>query len=439
MMGHDGQKPRSLAFFSLVVLLQLFSADFVSCLYGPSSDVLQLNPSNFRSKVVDAEGIVLVEFFAPWCGHCKALAPAWEKAATALKGIATVAAIDCDEHSSIAQEYGIKGFPTIKVFSTHADHNPTDYTGAREAKAIVDFGLSQVKGLAHFRLGGGEKTKEPSHSVVLTDDSFDEKVLQSNELWLVEFFAPWCGHCKKLAPEWKRAAKSLKGRVNLGQVDCTVEQELAKRYEIKGFPTILVFGQDKQQPEPYEGGRTATAIESHALELLEKNVPEPEVLEVIGQETLDKCTAAPICFLAFLPHILDSKAEGRQKYLDVLSSTASKFKRSFYGYAWAEAGAHEDLETTLGVGGYGYPAVVALNAKKKVYAPFKSALEDDHFSEFVRLAARGGRGNLPVEDLPPVKDIVPWDGQDAQLQEEEEFSLDELMADEEEKSEKSEL
>lgn len=92
-----------------------------------------------------------------------------------------------------------------------------------------------------------------------------------------------CGHCKALAPEWKKAAGNLKGKVKLGAVDCTVETSLASKYDVKGFPTILVFGADKQSPQPYEEGRTASAIESYALRVLETTAVAPEVVELTSQ------------------------------------------------------------------------------------------------------------------------------------------------------------
>ncbi|WOL08851.1 protein disulfide isomerase-like 2-3 isoform X2 [Canna indica] len=431
----------------MLFALLLFSSIAVigspaNALYSASSPVLQLNPSNFKSKVLNSNGIVLVEFFAPWCGHCKALTPTWEKAATVLKGVATVAALDADAHRSLSQEYGIQGFPTIKVFSPGKP--PVDYQGARDVKPIAEFALKQVKVLLKERLDGkssrdsngkssgdsSEKT-EPSASIALTSQNFDELVIKSKDLWLVEFFAPWCGHCKKLAPEWKKASINLKGKVKLGHVDCDAEKSLMSRFNVQGFPTILVFGLDKSSPYPYEGARTALAIESFGLEQLEANLGPAEVFELTGPDVMeDKCASAAICFVAFLPDILDSKAEGRNKYLQILLSVAEKFKRSPYSFVWSAAGKQADLENHVGVGGYGYPAMVALNVKKGAYAPLKSAFENDQVIEFVKEAGRGGKGNLPLQNTPTIVKIEPWDGKDGEIMEEDEFSLDELMGEE---------
>ncbi|CAL5436740.1 unnamed protein product [Camellia sinensis] len=149
----------------------------------------------------------------------------------------------------------------------------------------------------------------------------------------------------------------------------------------------------------------------------------PDVME-------EKCGSAAICFVAFHPDILDSKAEGRNKYLEMLLSIAEKFKRSPYSYVWVAAGKQPNLEKHLGVGGYGYPALVALNAKKGAYAPLKSAFERDQIIAFTKEAGLEGKGNLPLASTPTIVKTKPWDGKDGEIFEEDEFSLDELMGEE---------
>ncbi|CAE8624359.1 unnamed protein product [Polarella glacialis] len=94
--------------------------------------------------------------------------------------------------------------------------------------------------------------------VVLTTATFDQH-LKDKKYTLVEFYAPWCGHCKKLGPELEKAAKSLKTTgVSITKVDATVEKDLATKFEIKGYPSLVWF-EDSTRHE-YTGGRTAETI-----------------------------------------------------------------------------------------------------------------------------------------------------------------------------------
>lgn len=87
----------------------------------------------------------------------------------------------------------------------------------------------------------------------------------------MEFYAPWCGHCKNLEPEWKAAAKELGSTPNikLGAVDATVATNLASKYQVKGFPTIKIFnaGDKKKKPVDYQGPREAagTILACHSI------------------------------------------------------------------------------------------------------------------------------------------------------------------------------
>jgi protein disulfide-isomerase A6 len=154
---------------------------------------------------------------APWCGHCKNLAPEWEKAAQALEGIVNVGAVDMTTDQQAGASYDIRGYPTIKLFGANKN-SPVDYNGGRTASAIVQFGLDQAKQVALGRMGGAGGSSSGSQQgsgsgsagseavVTLTSDNFARNVYNSKTVWLVEFYAPWCGHCKVKSPYSETAA-----------------------------------------------------------------------------------------------------------------------------------------------------------------------------------------------------------------------------------------
>ncbi|ETP54117.1 protein disulfide-isomerase domain [Phytophthora nicotianae P10297] len=105
-----------------------------------------------------------------------------------------------------------------------------------------------------------------SNVIVLTNDDFEHKTQAGSGAttgdWLVEFYAPWCGHCKKLAPIYEKVADDLKGEVNVAKVDVTANAELGKRFGIRGFPTLLHFSHGKSYK--YAGKRTLEDLAAFA-------------------------------------------------------------------------------------------------------------------------------------------------------------------------------
>jgi protein disulfide-isomerase A6 len=114
--------------------------------------------------------------------------------------------------------------------------------------------------ILHIASNGLAMYAATSNVISLTDRDFDSKVIKSDGIWLVEFYAPWCGHCQSLKPEYERLAGILKGLVNVAAVDADQFKSLGGRFGIQGFPTIKLFNIDKQKPEDYQGERNSGAM-----------------------------------------------------------------------------------------------------------------------------------------------------------------------------------
>lgn len=114
----------------------------------------------------------------------------------------------------------------------------------------------------------GTAAADPDSAVVrLTTKEF-KSFLDENPLVLTEFFAPWCGYCKQLGPEFSKAADLLNEthpKIKLAQIDCTEEEELCKKHGIKGYPTLKVMRGAYQQPADYDGPRDAEGIVEYMI------------------------------------------------------------------------------------------------------------------------------------------------------------------------------
>merc|ERR1712059_60618 len=245
-----------------------------------------LTAASFEGVV--SKGDTFIKFYAPWCGHCQKLAPAWDELAKAFEKDekVKVAKIDCTQHQAPCQEHEVRGYPTLSYF--REGQKLEAYKGARTLVELKDF-VNTMKGEA--APAGAEDGKVPAVPEakpelavgVLDKENFAD--LTKTGVAFVKFFAPWCGHCKRLAPTWEELAKKYEGndKVTVGHVDCTaddnVNRELCSANGVNGFPTLNIY-KDGVKVEEYSGKRDLTELAA----FIEKHLaaaPEPE-------ETKDK-------------------------------------------------------------------------------------------------------------------------------------------------------
>ena len=80
-----------------------------------------------------------------------------------------------------------------------------------------------------------------SEIIHVTDENFEEVVSQPNVTVLVDFWAPWCGPCRMLAPRLEQAAETFDGRVVIAKYNCDEASRFAGEYNVRGIPTVIVF------------------------------------------------------------------------------------------------------------------------------------------------------------------------------------------------------
>jgi thioredoxin 1 len=111
-MGADGAR-RGRALISACRVPTFVSAPT----QGVPMPPIKVSDASFQNDVLNAKGPVVVDFWAEWCGPCKMIAPALDELSTELNGKVTIAKINIDENPHVPQKYGVRGIPTMMIFS----------------------------------------------------------------------------------------------------------------------------------------------------------------------------------------------------------------------------------------------------------------------------------------------------------------------------------
>ncbi|KAG5655931.1 hypothetical protein HG530_007398 [Fusarium avenaceum] len=242
-----------------MVLLKSFVLGALAATVAAKSAVIELLPSNFDDIVLKSGKPTLVEFFAPWCGHCKTLAPIWEDLANTYehaKDKVQIAKVDADAHRDLGKRFGIQGFPTLKYFDGKSN-KPQDYKSGRDLESLTKF-LVEKTGVKSKK-----KLELPSEVTYLNDATFP-KAIGGDKNVLVAFTAPWCGHCKTLAPTWEDLANTFVNDKNvlIAKVDAEApnSKAIAEEQGVKSYPTLKWFPAGSKEAVAYEGGRSEQAL-----------------------------------------------------------------------------------------------------------------------------------------------------------------------------------
>ncbi|KAF2717354.1 protein disulfide isomerase [Polychaeton citri CBS 116435] len=318
--------------------------------------MLELKTADLASAIKD--GYSLVEFFSPYCGHCKHFAPTWQTlyelyyTSNPLPSSSSgsrethddmnsftrfydfrFARVDCVANGDACSQHEIKSFPSIVLFKNgeQVKKNSGDRSlsfmsewveetlesikpGTRPAKGpklpAVKAQSVQPPGADGVASGAASsrspvKSKIPNEagkSVDLTAENFQRLVTVTHDAWFIKFHTPWCHHCQAMAPNWQAMSRQMQGKLNIGEVNCETEKRLCKDVQVAAYPTIM-FMKGGERVE-YDGLRGVGDLMSFANKAVASGEP---VLDVNAEQFEELEKKNEVLFLYFYDHATTSE------------------------------------------------------------------------------------------------------------------------------------
>eukprot|EP00184_Porphyridium_aerugineum_P007790 CAMPEP_0184692194 /NCGR_PEP_ID=MMETSP0313-20130426/775_1 /TAXON_ID=2792 /ORGANISM="Porphyridium aerugineum, Strain SAG 1380-2" /LENGTH=362 /DNA_ID=CAMNT_0027150007 /DNA_START=153 /DNA_END=1241 /DNA_ORIENTATION=+ len=334
--------------YVLALGVLLATATFASAIYAPDA-----TDATFDSLIDGKSAVVMLK--ASWCGHCQRLEPEWELLGKAFEKSKDIVIIkmDAEENPEVAKRYNVEGYPTLK-FIPKGKSDPADAEDIkvqRDAQSLLSY--------LNDRLGtSASLPKLVSKVVDLTAENFNKVVMDESKVVLVEFFAPWCGHCKSLKPKYDRLAEILDGEesIVIAALDADANRELAESFDVKGFPTLKAFLPGKKdEPLMYDRAREVKDL----LEFLNglagtDYTPDGELGKSMGvirewSTKIASALKADVKAASVSKRDLESSEHGKSKFADYYFKVLEKLSSTGKSYLDTEAARLEKLLDNSGL------------------------------------------------------------------------------------------
>eukprot|EP01118_Nematostelium_gracile_P010618 TRINITY_DN3687_c0_g3_i1.p1 TRINITY_DN3687_c0_g3~~TRINITY_DN3687_c0_g3_i1.p1 ORF type:complete len:491 (+),score=169.81 TRINITY_DN3687_c0_g3_i1:122-1594(+) len=359
----------------VLALCVLLFFSFISA----EDDVIVLDSNNFDSVLAE-NPLILVEFYAPWCGHCKHLEPEYAAAATELKGKVPLAKVDADAELNrpLGDRYGIQGFPTLKLFRNGV---PSDYTGGRTSEEIISW-----------------CTRQSRPAVTEISSLADlQALIGSEELLAVAFFED------KADAHSAFSEQAQAGRESFTYASVINNADIAKEYGVTKFPATLYFRKFSQEPLRFQ---------NHWIELNKflggNSLP---IISEIGPQNFKKFAEAgrPLAYV-----FIDLTVEGQLE--DVLAKVTPVATSSQDSLVWCyiDFAKYAKHSERLGLSGTTVPSVAIDNMETGFHYTYdeKEEVNQANLQAWVdKFIAGDVKPTLKSEEIPadntgPVKVIV---------------------------------
>ena len=364
-----------------ILLFALFALSFAEI--EKDEGVLVLTEDNFDEAIKENEKI-LVEFYAPWCGHCKKLAPEYAAAAQVLAEQDPpiyIAKVDATENQGLASKFGVQGYPTLKWF---VDGEPSDYNGGRVKDEIITW--------INKRMG------PPSTSV---DAASIDKAVEDNKIALV-FFGD------SDSDEFK-AFESAASADDKNAFFHTGDEVAAKNHEVEKTPSIVLFRKFDEPKVTFDGEFTKKAIS----EWITPNTV-PTLIE-FGDDYIEPIfqKQQPAIFL-----FVDNDSTDHKALVETFDKAAHEFKGEIlFSYSGIKDGIQSRLAEFVGVTDSDLPRIVLIEfgkdgIDKYVFTGDSSKFASAEVGEFIKSWKAGKlEKHLKSEEIPesndePVKVVV---------------------------------